>query len=148
MDGANVEIFEEVGEDNIVIFGMSAEEVAALTASGSYRPWDVYNMDTDIQQVLTKLINGSLSSDPERFREIYEALLNGYNGQRPDEYYVLEDFAAYAKAQDEIGRLYMDKDKWAKIAITNVAKAGKFSSDRTILQYANEIWKLEKLEVK
>jgi len=147
MDGANVEIFEEVGDENIVIFGMSAEEVAALTASGNYRPWDVYNMNTDIQHVLTKLINGSLSSDPERFREIYEALLNGWRGQVPDEYYVLKDFAAYAEAQDKIGELYADKEKWAKMAITNVAKAGKFSSDRTILQYANEIWKLEKLPI-
>jgi len=147
MDGANVEIYEEVGEDNIVIFGMSADEVAKLTESGKYNPWDIYNMNPDISHVLTMLINGSLSSDPERFRELYEALLNGWRGQTPDEYYVLQDFAAYAQAQDQIAALYTDRQKWAEMAIINVAKAGKFSSDRTILQYADEIWKLKQLPV-
>jgi starch phosphorylase len=147
MDGANVEIFEEVGPDNIVIFGMSASEVAGITAEGTYNPWDIYNMDMDIQHVLTMLINGSLSDNHDMFREIYEALLNGYGGSRPDEYYVLMDFASYFAAQEKIGVLYKDKDLWAKMAITNTAKSGRFSSDRTILQYANEIWNLKKVEV-
>ncbi|MCL2854976.1 MAG: glycogen/starch/alpha-glucan phosphorylase [Defluviitaleaceae bacterium] len=142
MDGANVEIFEEVGEENIVIFGMSASEVANLARSGTYNPWDVYNAESTVQQVLNMLINGMLDDDHDRFREIYEALLNGWHGQRPDEYFVLQDFASYTHAQDRIGALYSDKANWAKMAITNVAKSGKFSSDRTIQQYANEIWKL------
>jgi starch phosphorylase len=147
MDGANVEIFQEVGPENIVIFGMSADEVASITAEGTYNPWDIYNMDMDIQHVLTMLINGSLSDNHEMFREIYEALLNGFGGSRPDEYYVLMDFASYAAAQEKIGNLYKDKDLWAKMAITNVAKSGRFSSDRTILQYADEIWNLKKVKV-
>ncbi|MCL2235766.1 MAG: glycogen/starch/alpha-glucan phosphorylase, partial [Defluviitaleaceae bacterium] len=147
MDGANVEIFEEVGEDNIVIFGMSAGEVADLAARGTYNPWDVYNMDSCVQQVLNMLINGTLDEDHERFREIYEALLNGWGGARADEYFVLQDFASYAAAQERIGQLYGDKANWAKMAILNVAKSGKFSSDRTIAQYANEIWKLKPFQV-
>ena len=146
MDGANVEIFEEVGEENIVIFGMSVQEVSQLVSSGNYNPWDIYNMDVFVQQVLNMLINGTLDDDHEMFREIYEALLNGWHGQPPDEYFVLQDFAGYTKAQERIGQLYPDKANWAKMAITNVAKSGKFSSDRTIEQYANEIWNLKKIE--
>jgi len=142
MDGANVEIFEEVGPENIVIFGMSDKEVHDLKMSGAYNPWDIYNMDTRVQHLLTQLINGSLSDNHNLFREIYEALLNGYHGQTPDEYFVLRDFLSYAQAQEKVGQLYQDKDKWAQIAITNVAKAGKFSSDRTIQQYCDDIWKL------
>ena len=142
MDGANVEIFEEVGPENIVIFGMSAEEVHDLKVSRTYNPWDVYNMDTRVQHVLTQLINGALSDNHDLFREIYEALLNGYHGQTPDEYFVLRDFAAYAEAQEKVGAMYRDTKKWAEMAIINVAKSGKFSSDRTIGQYSDEIWKL------
>ncbi|MCL2376725.1 MAG: glycogen/starch/alpha-glucan phosphorylase [Defluviitaleaceae bacterium] len=147
MDGANVEIFEEVGPENIVIFGMGAEEVAALAASRAYNPWDVYNMDTSIQHVLTQLINGSLSDNHELFRELYEALLNGYHGSTPDEYFVLKDFASYAKAHEKIGELYRDEQRWKEMAIVNVAKSGKFSSDRTIKQYSEEIWKLEQVRI-
>ena len=147
MDGANVEIFEEVGPENIVIFGMSAEEVHDLQVSRAYNPWDVYNMDTGIQHMLTQLINGSLSDNHELFREIYEALLNGYNGSVPDEYFVLKDFADYAKAHERIGGLYRNTSKWAEMAITNVAKSGKFSSDRTIKQYSDEIWKLKPVHI-
>ncbi|MCL2349940.1 MAG: glycogen/starch/alpha-glucan phosphorylase [Defluviitaleaceae bacterium] len=145
MDGANVEIFEEVGKENIVIFGMFADEVQKLTQSGTYNPWDYYNMETDIQHILTMLINGSLDDDHELFREIYEALLNGYHGSTPDEYYVLKDFASYMTANEEVNRLYTNQELWSKIVITNVAKSGKFSSDRTIQQYADEIWKLKKV---
>ncbi|MCL2619316.1 MAG: glycogen/starch/alpha-glucan phosphorylase [Defluviitaleaceae bacterium] len=142
MDGANVEIFEEVGEENIVIFGMSAQEVSELVSRRTYNPWDVYNMDSNVQQVLNMLINGTLDDNHEMFREIYEALLNGWHGQRPDEYFVLQDFASYTAAQEKVGQLYTDRNNWAKMAIMNVAKSGKFSSDRTIKQYADEIWKL------
>jgi len=147
MDGANVEIFEEVGAENIVIFGMSAEEVQVLADSRAYNPWDVYNMDTNIQHVLTQLINGSLSDNHELFRELYEALLNGYRGSIPDEYFVLKDFDSYAKAHEKIGDLYRDTSKWAEIAIMNTAKSGKFSSDRTIKQYSDEIWKLKEIQI-
>ncbi|MCL2574484.1 MAG: glycogen/starch/alpha-glucan phosphorylase [Defluviitaleaceae bacterium] len=147
MDGANVEIFEEVGAENIVIFGMSADEVASLKKSGAYNPWDVYNMDTSIQHILTQLINGSLSDNHELFRELYEALLNGYHGQTPDEYFVLKDFASYAQAHEKVGKLYQDTQKWREMAIINVAKSGKFSSDRTIKQYCDEIWKLKPVNI-
>ncbi|MCL2397967.1 MAG: glycogen/starch/alpha-glucan phosphorylase [Defluviitaleaceae bacterium] len=147
MDGANVEIFEEVGPENIVIFGMDLDEVKALYASGMYNPWDVYNLDTNVQHVLTQLINGSLSDNHELFRELYEALLNGYHGSMPDEYFVLKDFAGYANAQEKVGALYRDRAKWAQMAITNTAKSGKFSSDRTIRQYNDEIWKLTEIPI-
>ena len=147
MDGANVEIFEEVGADNIVIFGMSADEVHDLQVSGRYNPWDVYNMDTGIQHLLTQLINGSLSDNHDLFRELYEALLNGYGGAPADEYFVLKDFAAYAKAHEHVGELYKDPAKWAEMAIINVAKSGKFSSDRTIKQYSDEIWGLSTVPI-
>jgi len=142
MDGANVEMLEEVGAENIFIFGMTAQEVQALTNSRTYAPWDLYNMDYDIRNVLTTLINGTIDANPDVFRGIYEAMLNGA-GTSPDEYYVLKDFAAYKKAQADVDAAYKDKSRWAKMAIMNTASAGKFSSDRTIRQYANEIWDLK-----
>jgi starch phosphorylase len=143
LDGANVEIAEEVGSDNIFIFGMTAEEVSSLKRSGQYAPWDICNINPEVRMVVTQLINGVLSDDHEIFREIYEALLNGYGGVVPDEYFVLQDFEAYASAQDSISNYYKKQDAWNKSAIINVAKSGKFSSDRTIHQYAKEIWNLE-----
>jgi len=148
LDGANVEILEEVGPENIFIFGMSAEEVLNLTNSGSYKPWDLYNLDGDIRYVLTELINGTLSAnEPDIFREIYDAMLNGYGGNRPDEYYVLQDFESYKKAHEQIDEAYKDENRWVKMAITNVACSGKFSSDRTIRQYAEEIWGLKQVPI-
>ena len=148
MDGANIEIHEEVGDDNIFIFGMTAEEVQELRVSGKYSPWDISNMDYAVRLVLTTLINGSLSSDHELFREIYDAMLNGYGGAPADEYFVLKDFDSYKQAQRRLGDAYRDKNLWAKMAIMNVAKSGKFSSDRTIKQYADEIWGLKAQEIK
>lgn len=148
LDGANVEMLEEVGADNMFIFGMTAEQVHALTVSGNYAPWDIYNMDFDVRNVLTTLINGTLDPNHELFRELYEAMLNGYNGARPDEYYVLKDFAAYKAAHASIDAAYKDKARWAKMAIMNVACAGKFSSDRTIAQYAKEIWAIQPVNIK
>lgn len=147
LDGANVEICEEVGEENCFIFGMKADEVIELNKTGNYNPWDIYNMDSDVRGVLNQLINGTLDPNTELFREIYDALLNGYNGSRADEYYVLKDFAAYAKAQEAIDEAYKDKRKWAKMAILNTACSGKFSSDRTIKEYADEIWNIKPIEI-
>ncbi|MCL2853668.1 MAG: glycogen/starch/alpha-glucan phosphorylase, partial [Defluviitaleaceae bacterium] len=147
MDGANIEIFEEVGKDNIFIFGLSAEQVYNLTVTGGYAPWDICNINQSVNRVMTQLINGTLDQNTALFREIYDALLNGFGGARADEYYVLKDFDSYAKAQTEVSKLYKDKAGWAKAAILNTAKSGKFSSDRTIKQYAEEIWKLPTVEI-
>lgn len=145
MDGANVEIYEEVGKDNIFIFGMSAEEVQAKYQT-HYDPWFIYNMNQEVRMALTSLIDGTFDQNTDLFRELYDALLNGCGG-RADEYFVLEDYADYARAQWDIDRAYRDQTKWAKMAIINVAKSGKFSSDRTIRQYAEEIWDLKPLHI-
>ena len=147
LDGANVEMLEEMGSENIFIFGMTAQEVQALTNSGTYAPWDLYNMDYDIRNILTTLINGNLDPNHDLFRELYDAMLNGYGGSPPDEYYVLKDFAAYKTAQADVDGAYKDKTRWAKMAIMNTASAGKFSSDRTIRQYADEIWNMQPIKI-
>ena len=149
MDGANVEIVEEVGEENAFIFGMSAEEVIALENQGGYDPSQLFNTDQDIRHVLMQLINGEYSpNDPERFRELYNALLvdGGYN--RPDPYFILKDFRSYAEAQKRVEAAYRDEKGWARMAMLNVAHAGKFTSDRTIQEYVDDIWKLDKVTVK
>ena len=143
LDGANVEIREEVGDDNIFIFGMKADEVIAEYGKNDYNPWDIYNMNSDVRGVMNMLINGTLDENTELFRELYDSLLNGCNGNRADEYFVLKDFAAYAEAQAKVDAAYRDKEKWAEMAIKNVACSGKFSSDRTIKEYADEIWGLK-----
>ena len=148
MDGANVEIVEEVGEENAFIFGMSAEEVIALENQGGYDPSQLFNTDQDIRHVLMQLINGEYSpNDPERFRELYNALLidGGYN--RPDPYFILKDFRSYAEAQKRVEAAYRDGKGWARMAMLNVAHAGKFTSDRTIQEYVDDIWKLDKVTV-
>ncbi|MBS6396428.1 MAG: glycogen/starch/alpha-glucan phosphorylase [Clostridiales bacterium] len=148
MDGANVEIVEEVGEENAFIFGMSSDEVIALEKQGGYDPSQLFNTDQDIRQVLMQLINGQFSpNEPERFRELYNALLvdGGYN--RPDPYFILKDFRSYAEAQKRVEAAYRDEKGWAKKAILNVACSGKFTSDRTIQEYVDEIWKLDKVTV-
>lgn len=146
MDGANVEIFEEVGKDNIFIFGLSSDEVIQKYSDNSYDPWMVYNLNQKVRMALTELINGTFSKDMDKFRELYDSLLNGCGG-RADEYFVLEDFDDYARAQSEIDKAYKNESKWAEMAIMNVAKSGKFSSDRTIKQYSDEIWKLKPLHI-
>ena len=148
MDGANVEIVEEVGRENAFIFGMSSDEVINYEKNGGYNPMDIYNSDMDIRKVMMQLINGTYSpQEPERFREIYDALLTDKYG-RADTYFILKDFRSYADAQSKVEEAYRDKEGWAKMAMTNVAHVGKFSSDRTIEEYAKDIWKLEKVEVK
>ena len=146
MDGANVEICEEVGEDNIFIFGMSADEVQQKNIDG-YDPWMVYNMNQEVRMALTSLIDGTFSADTNLFRELYDALLSGFGGSRADEYYVLEDYADYARAHWDIDAAYRDQERWARMAIMNTAMSGKFSSDRTIRQYADEIWNLPTVDI-
>jgi len=149
LDGANVEILEEVGQENIFIFGMTADEVIELSRSGEYRPWDLYNINGDIRYILTEMINGTLAPrEPDIFREIYDAMLNGYGGSPPDEYFVLKDFDSYKETQQLVGEAYKDETRWARMAITNVANSGKFSSDRTIREYAREIWNLKQVPIK
>lgn len=145
MDGANVEICEEVGKENIFIFGMTAKEVQQKYLTG-YDPWSVYNMNQEVRMALNSLINGTFDPNLNLFRELYDSLLSGFGG-RADEYFVLEDYADYARAQKDIDRAYRDREKWAKMAIRNTAKSGKFSSDRTIRQYAEEIWHLPPVEI-
>ncbi|MCI8805684.1 MAG: glycogen/starch/alpha-glucan phosphorylase [Clostridiales bacterium] len=147
LDGANVEIREEVGDDNIFIFGLKSDDVINLQNNGGYNPWFVYNMNQDVRKALIQLINGTLDEDTELFREIYEVLLNGFGGSRADEYFILQDFEDYARAQADIDAAYKDKKKWAKMAVLNTAKSGKFSSDRTIKEYADEIWEVKPVEI-
>ncbi len=146
MDGANVEIFDEVGEENIFIFGMSAEEVQEKY-NGEYDPWSVYNMNQEVRMAMTALIDGTFSNDTSLFRELYDALLNGFGGSRADEYFILEDYADYQRAQLAVDFSYRNKEKWARMAIYNTGKSGKFSSDRTIKEYAKEIWNLPSVSI-
>ena len=148
MDGANVEMFEEVGEDHIVIFGMSADEVIAHEHNHDYNPWDVVNNDGDLCRVLNQLVDGTYSNnDPELFRDLYNSLLNQPQGQVADRYFILKDFRSYVEAQKKIEQKYLDKKAWAQSAILNVASVGKFSSDRTIQEYVDDIWHLDKVTV-
>ncbi|MBR1757826.1 MAG: glycogen/starch/alpha-glucan phosphorylase [Lachnospiraceae bacterium] len=146
MDGANVEIVEEVGEENAVIFGLSADEVMEYERNGSYNPRDIYNSDYEIRTVVTQLINGQYSPEnPDLFRNLYESLLDRKGFDPADRYFILKDFKSYAEAHRKIEEKYKDRAGWAKSAMLNVAHVGKFSSDRTIEEYANEIWKLDKV---
>ena len=148
MDGANVEIVEEVGKENAFIFGMSSDEVIDHEQRRDYNPMEVFNRDQDIRKVLTQLINGFYSpEDSELFRNLYNSLLNTQCTQFADTYFVLADFRSYADAQARIMEAYKDEAAWAKMAILNVARSGKFSSDRTIQQYVDDIWKLDKIHV-
>ena len=149
MDGANVEIVQEVGIDNAVIFGLSSDEVIRYENEGGYDPMDIFNNDQDVREVLMELINGKYSpEDPEMFRDIYNSLLNNQGGRREDTYFILKDFRSYAEAQKRIDKKYKDSTAWAKSVMLNTANAGKFSSDRTIQEYVDDIWKLDKVDVK
>ena len=147
MDGANVEIVEEVGAENAFIFGLSADEVIRYENEGGYYPADYFNNDQDIRRVLMQLINGEYSRDTELFREIYDSLLNTNSSDRADTYFILADFKSYAEAQKRVEKAYRDEAGWAKMAILNMASSGKFTSDRTIQQYVDEIWHLDKVTV-
>ena len=146
MDGANVEIVEEVGEENAVIFGLSSDEVINYENYGGYDPNEIFNNDPDIRRVLMQLINGTYApNDPDRFRTLYNSLLNTISTAKADTYFILKDFRAYAEAQKKVEAAYRDEKGWAKSAILNVACCGKFTSDRTIQEYVDEIWHLDKV---
>ena len=148
MDGANVEIVQEVGEENAFIFGLSAQEVINYENNGGYNPMDYFNNDQDIRRVLMQLINGEYApDDPERFRDIYDSLLNTNSSDRADTYFILADFKSYAEAQERVEKAYRDETGWARMAMMNSACSGKFTSDRTIQQYVDEIWHLDKVTV-
>ena len=148
MDGANVEMAEEVGKENMFIFGASADEIINLENKGGYNPMDIFNNDQDIRRVLMQLINGYYSpQDPELFRDIYNSLLNTQSSDRADTYFILKDFRSYAEAHKKIDQAYRDEKWWARTAMLNTASAGKFSSDRTIEEYVRDIWHLKKIKV-
>ncbi len=148
MDGANVEMYDEVGADNIFIFGMSSDEVIAHEHNHDYNPMDIYNNDWEIKRVLNQMVDGTYSpNDHELFRELYNSLINQQPGQVADRYFILADFRSYANAQRKISEYYRNKSAWAKSAILNVAHVGKFSSDRTIQEYVDEIWHLDRIKV-
>ncbi|PJJ27120.1 glycogen/starch/alpha-glucan phosphorylase [Lacrimispora celerecrescens] len=148
MDGANVEIVEEVGAENAFIFGMSSDEVIRYENEGGYNPMEIFNNNYEIRRVLMQLINGYYSpQNPELFRDIYNSLLNTQSSDRADTYFILKDLPSYAEAQRRIDQAYRDEAWWAKAAILNVASSGKFTSDRTIEEYVKDIWHLEKVKV-
>ena len=146
MDGANVEIVEEVGQENAFIFGLSADEVINYENNGGYNPMDIFNNDPQIRRVLMQLTNGYYSpKEPQLFKEIYDSLLNNCGGSRPDTYFILKDFRSYAEAHEKIDKAYRDRQWWAKAALINVSHSGKFTSDRTIEEYVRDIWHLKKV---
>ncbi|WP_343246586.1 glycogen/starch/alpha-glucan phosphorylase [Diplocloster hominis] len=148
MDGANVEIVEEVGEENAFIFGLRSDEVIQYEKNGGYYPMDIFNNDQDIRKVLMQLINGTYANgDMEMFRDIYDSLLNTKSSERADTYFILKDFKPYAEAHRQVEAAYRDEKRWAKMAILNTASCGKFTSDRTIQQYVDEIWHLDKVQI-
>ena len=147
LDGANVEILEEVGADNCIIFGATVEELDELNANGNYHPREYYNNNPLLRKILESMVDGTftMGEDINLFRNIYDVLLNGADGNRPDTYFLLKDFQSYKDAQDKIDTLYRDKKSWSKMALFNIANCGKFSSDRTINEYAKEIWNIKPL---
>ena len=148
MDGANVEIVEEVGAENAFIFGLSSDEVINYENNGGYDPNVIYNTDEEIRQVLMQLINGTFSNDTELFRDLYDSLLNTKNTDRADRYFILADFRSYADAQKRVEAAYRDEKGWAKKALLNTACSGKFTSDRTIQEYVDDIWHLDRVIVR
>ena len=148
MDGANVEMAEEMGKENMFIFGLSSQEVIGYENNGGYDPNEIFNNDQNVREVLVQLVNGTYSQDnPELFRPLYDSLLRSQPGCPADRYFILKDFESYAAAQRAIVAAYEDKEKWAEMAITNTASSGKFSSDRTIEEYVRDIWHLEKVQI-
>ena len=148
MDGANVEIVEEVGAENAFIFGLSSDEVINYENNGGYNPMDIYNSDADIRRVVNQLVDGTYSQgDKEMYRDLYNSLLTAQGGSKADTYFILKDFRSYAGTQKKVEEAYRDKDRWAKMALLNTASCGKFSSDRTIQEYVDDIWHLDKVTV-
>lgn len=148
MDGANVEIVEEVGMENAFIFGLSSDEVIAYEKNGNYNPVEIYDSNPEVKKVLMQLIDGFYSpEDKDLFRDIYDSLLNTNSSDRADTYFILKDFDSYKEARERADRAYRDKKAWARMALTQTANAGKFSSDRTIEEYVRDIWNLRKITV-
>ena len=148
MDGANVEIVEEIGAENAFIFGLSSDEVINYENNGGYNPMDIYNSDADIRRVVNQLVDGTYSQgDKEMYRDLYNSLLTAQGGSKADTYFILKDFRSYADTQKKVEEAYRDKDRWAKMALLNTASCGKFSSDRTIQEYVDDIWHLDKVTV-
>ena len=148
MDGANVEIVEEVGAENAFIFGLSSDEVINYENNGGYNPMDIYNSDADIRRVVNQLVDGTYSQgDKEMYRDLYNSLLTAQGGSKADTYFILKDFRSYADTQKKVEEAYRDKDRWAKMALLNTASCGKFSSDITIQEYVDDIWHLDKVTV-
>jgi starch phosphorylase len=146
MDGANVEIAEEVGRENMFIFGLSSAEVLKYENNGGYDPYEIFNNDQNVRQVLMQLVNGTYSADnPELFRPLYDSLLKSSPQNPADRYFILKDFESYAAAQREVDKAYSDQKKWMKMSILNTACSGKFSSDRTIQEYVRDIWHLKQV---
>ena len=148
MDGANVEIVEEVGKENAFIFGLSSDEVINYEINGGYNPMDIFNSDQNVRRVLMQLINGTYSNDTELFKPLYNSLLNTQCTAKADTYFILKDFESYREAREQVVEAYKDEARWARSAILNTACCGKFSSDRTIEEYVKEIWHLDKVKVK
>jgi starch phosphorylase len=148
MDGANVEIVEEVGKENAFIFGLSSDEVINYENNGGYNPMDIFNSNQNVRRVLMQLINGTYSQDTELFKPLYNSLLNTQCTARADTYFILKDFESYSEAREKVVEAYKDEARWARSAILNTACCGKFSSDRTIEEYVKEIWHLDKVKVK
>ena len=146
MDGANVEIVDEIGEENAFIFGLSSEEVINYENNGGYHPYEIYENDKDIHEVLDQLVDGTYADgDHELYKDLYQSLLFGDTGSQADMYFILKDFRSYAEAHEKVAKAYQDTKKWAKMAMTNTAGCGKFSSDRTIQEYVDDIWHLDKI---
>lgn len=147
LDGANIEIVEEAGKENAFIFGLTKDEIIKIENEHSYNPQKYLERNPKLAKVMSQLIDGTYDPDTQLFRELYDSLVYGVEGQHPDVYYVLADFDAYVKAQEQVAKAYTDRKRWAKMALLNIARSGKFSSDRTIEDYVRDIWKLKKLKV-
>jgi len=148
MDGANIEIVQEAGQENAFIFGLSSDEVQRLESWGKYNPMEEYYVVDGLKEVIDQLTDGTYDDNyTGLFREISNSLLYGVDGNRPDTYFVLKDFAQYREAQQKASKAYADKTKWAKMMLMNIANSGKFTSDRTIDEYAKEIWNIKPYEV-
>jgi starch phosphorylase len=147
MDGANIEIFEEAGKENGFVFGLLTEEIKKMEAEHSYNPQEYLDRNPALAKVVEQLVDGTYDPTHQLFKELHDSLIYGVEGQRPDVYYVLADFDAYVKAQEQVAKAYTDRKRWAKMALLNIARSGKFSSDRTIEDYVRDIWKLKKLKV-
>ncbi|MBR5867625.1 MAG: glycogen/starch/alpha-glucan phosphorylase, partial [Spirochaetaceae bacterium] len=146
LDGANIEIVEEAGAENAFIFGLTSDEIIKIESEHSYNPQKYLERNPQLAKVMNQLIDGTYDPTCQLFKELYDSLIYGIEGQRPDVYYVLADFDSYAKAQEKVAAAYADRNEWAKKAILNIARSGKFSSDRTIEDYVTDIWKLDKLK--